>query len=87
MGSTITIRDIDPGDMTWLRHEARDAGVSMEEFVRRMIREQRNTTEGEARPSHVFERFFGTEYGVELPPPSRHGYKPFAFHDESVGDG
>ena len=87
MGSTITVRDIDPGDKAWLRRTARHTGISMEEFVRRMIREQRKTTEGEARPSKVFERFFGTEYGVELPAPSRHGYKPFAFDDESVEDG
>ena len=45
MGSSITVRDIDPGDKSWLKREARHVGVSMEEFVRRLIREQRTKTE------------------------------------------
>ena len=32
MSSGITVRDIDPGDKSWLKREARDVGVSMEEF-------------------------------------------------------
>ena len=37
MGTSITVRDIDPGDKSWLRREARQTGVSMEELVRRLI--------------------------------------------------
>ena len=86
MGNTITVRDIDPGDKAWLRREARHTGVSMEEFVRRLIRERRRNAVGGARPSEVFLRYFGSEYGVELPEPSRHGYRPFAFEDEGKGE-
>ena len=39
MNSTITVRDIDSRDKAWLEREARLVGVSMEEFVRRLIRE------------------------------------------------
>ena len=28
MSPTITVRDIDPGDKFWLKHEARQVGVS-----------------------------------------------------------
>ena len=35
MSSSITVRDIDPGDKSWLKREARQVGVSMEELVRR----------------------------------------------------
>ena len=38
MRTTITVRGIDPGDKSWLKHEAHLTGVSMEEFVRRLIR-------------------------------------------------
>lgn len=86
MGNTITVRDIDPGDKAWLRREARYTGISMEEFVRRLIREKREKTADETRPSQVFERYFGSEYGVELPEPSRHGYRPFVFEDEDGGE-
>ncbi len=86
MGNTITVRDIDPGDKAWLRREARYTGISMEEFVRRLIREKRENTAGETRPSQVFERYFGAEYGVDLPEPSRHGYRPFVFEDEGGGE-
>ena len=86
MGNTITVRDIDPGDKAWLRREARHTGVSMEEFVRRLIRERRTNTVGGTRPSEVFDSYFGSEYGVELPEPSRHGYRPFGFEDESAGE-
>lgn len=35
--SVITVRDIDPGDKSWVRREAEHHGVSMEEYVRRLI--------------------------------------------------
>ena len=45
MGTSITVRDIDPGDKSWLRREARQTGVSMEELVRRLIHEKRTKTD------------------------------------------
>lgn len=34
MSTSITVHDMDPGDKSWLRREARQIGVSMEELVR-----------------------------------------------------
>ena len=83
MGSVITVRDIDAGDKSWLRREARLRGVSMEEFVRRLIRERRVKSERRETPSETFRRYFGPEHGIDLPPPERYGYRPVAFPDES----
>ena len=79
MGTSIVIRGIDPGDKSWLRREAKQAGVSMEELVRRLIRETRAKRERRLKPSEAFARYFGEEHGVELPPPTRVGYKPLSF--------
>ena len=79
MGTSITVRDIEPGDKSWLRREARQTGISMEELVRRLIREKRTKTERRPRPSEAFARHFGEDHGVELPPPVRGGYKPLSF--------
>ena len=67
MSSTVTVRDIDPADKAWLKQEARQVGVSMEEFIRRLIREKRTKAEYRATPSKAFRRYFGPEHGVELP--------------------
>ncbi len=83
MGTSITVRDIDPGDKSWLRREARQTGVSMEELVRRLIREKRTKTERRPKPSEAFARHFGEDHGVELPPPVGRGYKPLSFSDQS----
>lgn len=83
MSSTLTVCDIDPGDKTWLKREARQAGVSMEAFVRRLIREKREKSKYRTKPSEVFKRYFGREHGVELPPPERYAYTPVEFADES----
>ena len=80
--SAITVRGIDPGDKSWLKREARRSGVSMEEFVRRLIREERRKAERRLKPSEAFMRYFGPRHGVELPPPARHGFRPFLFSDE-----
>ena len=85
MGFSITVRDIDPGDTSWLKHEAHQAGVSMEEFVRRLIRGQRAKTERGRKPSEAFARHFGVEHGVDLPPPPRRGYRPMLFSGEELG--
>ena len=73
MGTSITVRDIDPGDKSWLKREARQVGVSMEE---------RTTTECRPRPSEAFARHFGVEHGVDLPASPRYGYRPVSFSDE-----
>lgn len=83
MGSVITVRDIDPGDKAWLQREARHCGISMEEFVRRLIREKREKSERRKTPSKAFGRYFGPDHGVELPLTRRYGYKPVTLSDES----
>ena len=83
MSPTITVRRIDPGDKSWLQNEARQAGVSMEEFVRRLIREKRERDQRRTKPSEAFKRYFGPEHGVELPRRGRYGYRPVEFVDES----
>ncbi len=82
MGTSITVRHIDPGDKSWLRREARQVGVSMEELVRRLIHEKRAKTERRPKPSEAFARHFGERHGVELPSPARCGYKPLSFSAE-----
>ncbi len=82
MNSSITVRDIDPRDKSWLKREAREVGVSMEELVRRLIREKRTKTERRPKPSEAFARHFGEEHGIELPPPARCGYRPLLFSAE-----
>lgn len=82
MSTSITVRDIDPADKSWLKREARHIGISMEEFVRRMIHEKREKTEGRPKPSEAFERYFGERHGVELPARPRHGYRPLCFAAE-----
>ena len=78
MRSVITVRDIDTGDKFWLKCEARYRGISMEEFVRRLIREKREKSERRQAPSQAFRRYFGPTHGVELPLTRQYGYKPVA---------
>ncbi len=82
MSTSLTVRDIDPGDKSWLRREARQIGVSMEELVRRLIHEKRTKTEHRLKPSEAFARHFGEKHGVELPPTVRRGYEPLSFSPE-----
>ena len=85
MSTSLTVRDIDPADKSWLRREARHVGVSMEEFVRRLIHDKRTRTERRPKPSEAFARHFGERHGVELPPAARCGYKPLSFAEEDGG--
>ena len=82
MSTSIIVRNIDPRDKSWLRREARQIGVSMEELVRRMIKEKRSRTERRLKPSEAFALHFGEDHGVELLPPVRRSYKPLAFSQE-----
>ena len=76
MSTTITVRNIDPKDKSWLEQEARKVGISMEVFVRRLIRESREKSERISQPSEVFRRYFGPEHGIDLPLNERFGYQP-----------
>ena len=82
MGTSISVRGLDPGDKSWLRCEARQVGVSMEELVRRLIHEKRAKSERRTEPSEAFVRHFGEEHGIELPPRVRRAYKPLSFSGE-----
>ncbi len=82
MSSGITIRDIDPKDKSWLTREARQVGVSMEEFVRRLIHEKRTKTERRPKPSEAFARHFGKDHGVEPPSKTRWKHSPLSFAGE-----
>ena len=83
MSSVITVRDLDPGDKAWLRHEASHAGLSMSQYVRRLIREKRKEVERRRKPSEVFKRHFGPEHGIELSPRKRYRHKPVTVNDRS----
>lgn len=72
----MTVRDIDPEDKFWLKREAYSAGISMSEFVRRLIREKREQSEQMSQPSAVFRRYFGPENGIDLPLNERFSYQP-----------
>ena len=82
MSSSITVRDIDAEDKSWLKREARQVGVSMEEFVRRLIHEKRTRTERRLKPSETFARHFGEDHGVELPARANWEYRPLSFSAE-----
>ena len=81
MSGTITVRRIHPADKAWLKSQARLSGVSMEEFVRRLIRDRRDEARRRTRPSEVFRSYFGPDHGVELPPRERYRYRPVEFRD------
>ena len=83
MSSVINVRDIDPGDRVWLRREASHAGLSMSQYVRRLIREKREEVERRRKPSEAFRRYFGAEHGIELPPTRRYRRKVVTFGDRS----
>ncbi len=82
MSTTITVRNMDPRDKSWLKREAHRRGVSMEELVRHLIHKGRENTECRVKPSEAFKLYFGPEHGVELPPRGRYGYRPVKFVDE-----
>lgn len=81
VSTTITIRGLDPVDKSWLKRQARQDHVSMEEFVRRLIREKRKKTAKQPTPSEAFKRHFGPEHGVELRLDRRYGSPPLTFID------
>ena len=83
MSSVITVRNIDPGDKSWLKREAHRQCISMEELVRRMIREQRAKSEAHVKPSEAFRNYFGQYHGVKLRLSVRYGCRSVLFPDEN----
>ena len=67
MNSTITVRDIDPGDKVWLKREARQDGVSTEEFARRLVHEKLDSSERRAKLSEALDRYFGPAHSLDIP--------------------
>ena len=82
MTTTITVRGLNPQDKSWLQQEARTRGVSMEALVRQFIHERRKKSQRHITPAEAFERYFGREHGVELPPRARYGYQPLEFESD-----
>ena len=82
MGFAITVRGLKEREISWLKAEAKDAGISMEEFVRRMIRAKRERRIGSESVSDIVLRYFGPEHGVELPPRGQYGYRPLEFPED-----
>ena len=84
MSSTVTVRDIEPGDKAWLKREARRLGISMEELVRRLIRRGRQRARLREKPSEAFRKYFGPENGIDLPARQRFRYRPVEFVEEAA---
>ncbi len=82
MSHAITVRGLDESEKSWLQAEAKVAGISMEEFVRRMIRKQREQSTATESVSDICLRYFGPERGVELPPRGKYGYRPLEFPED-----
>ena len=82
MNSAITVRNIDPGDAAWIKHEARQVGVSMEDFARRLVRANRVNCERRAKYSRAVEQYCGEKHGVESPPLQCYGSRPVSFDGE-----
>lgn len=84
MSYAITIRGLNQGEKSFLKAGAAEAGISMEEFVRRMIRKERERNTSTESVSDICLRFFGPEHGVELPPRGKYGYRPLEFPEDEV---
>jgi plasmid stability protein len=77
----ITVRQIDQADKEWLQREAARQGVSMEEMVRRLVREKRQQSMTQAKPSEIVRRYFGPQGGVELGERAGFGFEVPDFRD------
>ena len=80
--SSILVRNLKPEDKSWLRQEAKLQSISMEELMRRLVREKRKKTEHRMLPSEAFRKYFGPEKGIALPPRRQYGYRPIDFSGE-----
>ena len=86
MSTTITVRGLTETEKSWLQAEAKRAGVSMEEFVRRLIRRRRERSARFRSVGEIARRYFGPEHGVELPPRGRYAYPRVDFSGRSAPD-
>ena len=71
----LTVRQIDQGDKDWLQSEAERRHLSMEELVRRMIRDERQRSLRRRKPSEIVLRYFGPDAGVDLGERARFGFE------------
>jgi hypothetical protein len=71
----LTVRQIDRADKEWLQQEAARQHLSMEELVRRLIREKRQQSKQHKRPSEIVSGYFGAQGGVDLGERSRFGFE------------
>ncbi len=71
----LTVRQIDQADKEWLQKEAARQELSMEALVRRLIREKRQQSMAETKPSDIVRRYFGPQRGVELAGRQRFGFE------------
>lgn len=79
----ITVRQLDKRDKEWLQEEAARFGISMEEFVRRLIRERRAASK--KKPSEIVRECFGEEYGVDLElEPRKSVFREVDFGDDEL---
>ncbi len=84
MSCTIVIRNVNPDDKIWIMREAKRRGLSMEEFVRRILHQARKNSDECLKPSTAFQRHFGGENGIDLPLSKRYGYKPISLTNEDA---
>jgi plasmid stability protein len=77
----LTVRQIDRADKEWLQKEAARQHLSMEALVRRLIREKRQASMDERKPSDIVRRYFGPEGGVELGDRKGFGFDVRTFRD------
>ena len=81
--SMLTVRQIDQADKEWLQREAARLQLSMEEMVRRLIREKRQQSMQQTSPSEIVKRHFGPRNGVDLGERRRFGFKVPDLQDPS----
>ena len=70
---SISVRQLDEETLARLRVRAAENGVSMEEEVRRILRQAVSSS----RPiGEIFRKHFGPEHGIELEPEEREAHDP-----------
>lgn len=62
----LPVRQIDQVDKGWLQSEAERRHLSVEELVRRMIRDERQRSLRRRKPSEIVGRYLGPNASVDL---------------------
>ena len=73
---------MDPEDKIWIQDQARQLGISMSEFIRRLLHDHRMRTEYQLQPPKAFAEYFGEKHGVELPERSQFSYRPITLTEK-----